>query len=217
MLVCAPPDETGTSIVQAIDELGLAAEHSTLAILMDMATVPSWRLTSLFRGNTSLDSNITNLAVSSVTKRYVLMFSDSDSISDCETDVVRNINRSLALLGEEHAEEAEFFLFDLTDGDDWRQLVRVSGAQVSFENMEEWAGKHARGEDCEGCDSEYAKTLDVLMVLGYLCLFVAVLSAAVAAARKQLLKKRVAKGPYKVLLTATDFVFPQIPDSRRVS
>lgn len=35
--------------------------------------------------------------------------------------------------------------------------------------------------------------------------------------RRHLLKKRMSKGPYKIILTATDFVFPQIPDARRVS
>lgn len=35
--------------------------------------------------------------------------------------------------------------------------------------------------------------------------------------RRHLLNKRMSKGPYKIILTATDFVFPQVPDSRRVS
>lgn len=37
--------------------------------------------------------------------------------------------------------------------------------------------------------------------------------------RKKLLKKRMSKGPYKIILTTSDFVFPQVPqiDSRRVS
>lgn len=35
--------------------------------------------------------------------------------------------------------------------------------------------------------------------------------------RKHLLKKRMSKGPYKIILTATDFVFPQVHDSRGVS
>ncbi|CAB0041147.1 unnamed protein product [Trichogramma brassicae] len=34
--------------------------------------------------------------------------------------------------------------------------------------------------------------------------------------KRHLLKKRMSKGPYKIILTATDFVFPQIPDHRRV-
>lgn len=136
---------------------------------------------------------------------------------------MRNINRSLAVLFDEIVEKVEFFLLDLSDGDNWRQLVRLSkdgngvSLEVLLDNMDEWSVKHAHRDECEGCDSEYEKTLNILMILGYSCVFVTVLIAIVSVARKQLLKKRVAKGPYKVLLTATDFVFPQIPDSRRVS
>jgi len=37
--------------------------------------------------------------------------------------------------------------------------------------------------------------------------------------RRRLLKKRMSKGPYKIILTTSDFVFPQVPpvDSRTVS
>lgn len=219
----------GINIIEAIDELQLAADHSTLIILMDVATVLSWRRVPFLQHkdqNTTLELNITNLvavSISFVTRQYVLMFSDSDSILDCETDLVRNINRSLAYLTDEGVDEVEFFLFDLTDGDNWRQLVRLSKdgdaliLEVLLHNMDAWSVEHANKDECDGCDSEYAKTLNVLMILGYSCLFVSVLIAIVAVARKQFLKKRVAKGPYKVLLTTNDFVFPQIPDSRRVS
>lgn len=44
-------------------------------------------------------------------------------------------------------------------------------------------------------------------------------STCVVLSRKKLLKKRMSKGPYKIILTTSDFVFPQVPrvDSRRVS
>lgn len=35
--------------------------------------------------------------------------------------------------------------------------------------------------------------------------------------RRQLQKKRMSKGPNKIILTPSDFVFPQIGDNRRVS
>lgn len=194
---------------------------------MDVAAVPSWRRTTFTHENqnTSFDSNITNLVatVSSVTKQYILIYSDSDSSSDCETDLVRNINRSLAILFDQKVENIEFFLLDLSDSDNLRHLLKLSKngdgviLEVLLDSLDEWSARHVHKDDCEGCDAEYDKTLNVLMILGYSCVFVTVLIAVVAIARKQLLKKRVAKGPYKVLLTATDFVFPQIPDSRRVS
>lgn len=228
VVVCAAPDPTGLKILRAMEELHLAADHSTLIILMDIATVPAWRRISISHEtqNTTSELNITNLiadTISSVTKQYLLLFSDSDSTSDCETDLARNINRSFALLTDESVDAIEFFLLDLTDGDNWRQLVRLSNdgdaviVEVLLGNMDEWSAQHANKDECEGCDSEYAKILNILVIFGYSCFFGCVLIAIVAVARKQLLKKRVAKGPYKVLLTATDFVFPQIPDSRRVS
>ncbi|XP_043529595.1 uncharacterized protein LOC122539063, partial [Frieseomelitta varia] len=57
----------------------------------------------------------------------------------------------------------------------------------------------------------------VTIVLGSLLLTVFAISIAVLI-RKKLLKKRMSKGPYKIILTTSDFVFPQVPqvDSRRV-
>ncbi|KAL7302296.1 hypothetical protein TKK_0004960 [Trichogramma kaykai] len=55
----------------------------------------------------------------------------------------------------------------------------------------------------------------VAIILGSLLFaLTAILTAALI--RRHLLKKRMSKGPYKIILTATDFVFPQIPDHRRV-
>lgn len=57
----------------------------------------------------------------------------------------------------------------------------------------------------------------VTVVLGSLLLIVLAISIAILI-RKKLLKKRMSKGPYKIILTTSDFVFPQVPqvDSRRV-
>ncbi|XP_023248641.1 retinal guanylyl cyclase 2 [Copidosoma floridanum] len=54
----------------------------------------------------------------------------------------------------------------------------------------------------------------LLVSLGSVVLVLSVLMV-LALVRRHLLKKRMSKGPYKIILTATDFVFPQIPDSRR--
>lgn len=146
------------------------------------------------------------------------MFGDSDATADPESVIVQKINRSLSFLNRTIVGGEPFLLFDLSNNS-WRRLLAVRdrvGVKL-LDNMDEWLTKHAQKDDCEGCESEYAKTLNLLMIAGYSCLLVTVVIALVAVARKQLLKKRVTKGPYKVLLTATDFVFPQIPDSRRVS
>ncbi|KAG5307781.1 GUC2F cyclase, partial [Pseudoatta argentina] len=57
----------------------------------------------------------------------------------------------------------------------------------------------------------------VAIILGSL-LFTFVVIAVAIIIRKRLLKKRMSKGPYKIILTTSDFVFPQVPpvDSRTV-
>ncbi|XP_033351701.1 uncharacterized protein LOC117234512 isoform X1 [Bombus vosnesenskii] len=57
----------------------------------------------------------------------------------------------------------------------------------------------------------------VTIILGSLLLTVFAISVAILI-RKKLLKKRMSKGTYKIILTTSDFVFPQVPqvDSRRV-
>lgn len=87
-------------------------------------------------------------------------------------------------------------------------------------NFEKWILKHSTNEDeCENCNelSTVAKTTQVLLIMLCSTLFVGVILGITVLARNQLLKKRISKGPYKVLLTAADFVFPQVADSRRVS
>ncbi|XP_053981020.1 uncharacterized protein LOC128877602 isoform X2 [Hylaeus volcanicus] len=57
----------------------------------------------------------------------------------------------------------------------------------------------------------------VTIVLGSLLLTLFAILIAILI-RKKLLKKRMSKGPYKIILTTSDFVFPQVPrmDARRV-
>lgn len=74
--------------------------------------------------------------------------------------------------------------------------------------------------DCTGTasdESTFRIAHVVTIVLGSLLLTGFAISIAVLI-RKKLLKKRMSKGPYKIILTTSDFVFPQVPqvDSRRV-
>ncbi|XP_026671236.1 uncharacterized protein LOC108627232 isoform X2 [Ceratina calcarata] len=57
----------------------------------------------------------------------------------------------------------------------------------------------------------------VAVILGSFLLTVMTILMAILI-RKRLLKKRMSKGPYKIILTTSDFVFPQVPqaNSRRV-
>ncbi|KAG5315725.1 GUC2F cyclase, partial [Acromyrmex insinuator] len=65
--------------------------------------------------------------------------------------------------------------------------------------------------------SSFRTTHIVAIILGSL-LFTFVAIAVAIIIRKRLLKKRMSKGPYKIILTTSDFVFPQVPpvDSRTV-
>lgn len=164
------------------------------------------------------------------TKTYILIFSEVDSDTDVffndtnvyslESEVLRYLKRSL----DPTLISFKFVLSDIKDDDTFRPLLAViltNRTQYTLtkksENLEEWSVKHLQRDYCENCDTEFAKLLSVLAILGCSSISVVVIFGVAALARYQLLKKRVSKGPYKVLLTATDFVFPQIADSRRVS
>ncbi|XP_039308275.1 retinal guanylyl cyclase 2 isoform X2 [Solenopsis invicta] len=73
--------------------------------------------------------------------------------------------------------------------------------------------------DCPNglADMSFRTTHIVAIILGSL-LFTFVAIAVAIIIRKRLLKKRMSKGPYKIILTTSDFVFPQVPpvDSRTV-
>ncbi|XP_014477506.1 PREDICTED: retinal guanylyl cyclase 2 isoform X2 [Dinoponera quadriceps] len=73
--------------------------------------------------------------------------------------------------------------------------------------------------DCGGglADMSFRITHIVAIILGSL-LFTFVTIAIAIIVRKHLIKKRMSKGPYKIILTTSDFVFPQVPpvDSRTV-
>ncbi|XP_020277564.1 retinal guanylyl cyclase 2 isoform X2 [Pseudomyrmex gracilis] len=74
-------------------------------------------------------------------------------------------------------------------------------------------------DDCpdDSPDMSFRTTHIIAIILGSL-LFTFVAIAVAIIIRKRLLKKRMSKGPYKIILTTSDFVFPQVPtvDSRTV-
>ncbi|KRT84594.1 protein kinase [Oryctes borbonicus] len=167
--------------------------------------------------------------ISFSTKTYILIVSEVDvdknvffNESECytiENEVLRNLKRSVNM----SLVDFKFVLLDIREDDTFRPLLSVTVSNRTeynlskiAENIDEWSVKHIQSDECENCDAEFAKLLSVLAILGCSSVSVVVIFGVAALARYQLLKKRVAKGPYKVLLTATDFVFPQIADSRRV-
>lgn len=212
-----PADHLGTTILKIVDDLELHNHHSII-VFVDVSNLPNW--VYFFQNTLDIEYNNAIFNISANTKRNLLIFSRND-LTNSVTDKL--ILRVRQIYQNESAENISFILTDIVNNT-LRPLIEVSGnnfTDYSVErfhlNLDEWIVKHKHLEECEDCRTEIEKFLSVLIILGCSCLFVSLILGAAAIARNQLLKKRVSKGPYKVLLTAADFVFPQIADSRRVS
>ncbi|XP_015601711.1 retinal guanylyl cyclase 2 isoform X2 [Cephus cinctus] len=82
---------------------------------------------------------------------------------------------------------------------------------------EEVFGSHCDDEnDCTEDDAIPFRTAHIVAIILGSLLFALIAIVTAALIRRHLLKNRMSKGPYKIILTASDFVFPQLPDSRRV-
>ncbi|XP_031345081.1 retinal guanylyl cyclase 2 isoform X2 [Photinus pyralis] len=239
VIVCAPVNEVGRTILTVIDHLNLARDHNTLTIFVDISSLPSWMSSLGDEMNVANSTgefqnlNLTRTEIDLTTKRFLLVFSENvfGNISSnfvynisVESVLVRRIKHATSVLKGRRMENAKFVLLDLRDEGTWRPLL-ISGSNSDNElvvnkildNLEEWTLKHKDNDECEGCESELKHLISVLIIFGCSFTFVLILMVFAALIRKQFLKKKLSKGPYKVLLTASDFVFPQIPDSRRLS
>lgn len=209
-----PADYQGRTIRSAIE----AMQTDTLLILVDVSALPSWQqqnVTHDVKNGTSSDNNsnyITNTLIFAL---------NLTSRLNLQTSVVLLVNRSLR---NESASGAGFVLSDLRSEGVQRPLLYISinssndlVVERNAKNLAVWWQGHVQLEECDDCKSQMEKILAILVILGCSSMFVICLLGVAALARNQLLRKRVSKGPYKVLLTATDFVFPQVADSRRVS
>lgn len=242
VIVCTSATETGKAIVETLDDLHLARDHNSLTIFVDVSSLPSWLLTFSTDNNNNNNSFYSNVyinynhlinKISFVTKKYLLIFSEnfySDSnlnltfTPSVENFLLSRINYAALSLSEEINRETNFVLLDLNEEGNWRPLLTIKRTNLSdflvtkiMDNLDEWTLKHKHNDECEGCENEFNKLVSVLLILGCSFISVSFLLGTVILVRNQFLKKNLSKGPYKVILTATDFVFPQIPDSRRVS
>ncbi|CAG9814277.1 unnamed protein product [Phaedon cochleariae] len=234
LFIFAPADATGRITLEALDDLQLHHQH-TITVYVDVSNLPPWLNLLQNTTETSEINNTENISI--FTKRNALIFADNESASlSPEQSVVRRVRISLSAqnnsrsstrgvresLSAQNNSDSSFVLADFRDDDTLRPLMFVSVTSTGelysermLEYLDEWIVKHEQAEDCEECTNNIQKILTAVIILGCSCLFVSAVLGAVALARNQLGKKRVTKGPYKVLLTATDFVFPQIADSRR--
>lgn len=191
---------------------------------MDVSNLPNW---SYFYHNLTESSDYANTSdnINLQNGKNALIFSYKDAFhSSMELLVINQIKRSFS---NDKTRNFSFIVGDIVkNSTTFRPLLSItksnnfsdsSSIRRVTANFDEWFVRHEQTEECEDCRSEIEKILSVLIILVCSCLFVTLIMGVVALARNQLIKKRVSKGPYKVLLTATDFVFPQIADSRRVS
>lgn len=223
IVFCSPADNHAKTILKILDDI-LQQNKEAITVYLDVSNLPEWF--HFYKNfSESTDSNTTgNIKLQN--GKNSLIFSWKDTFhSSVELLVINQIKRSLSNDG---ISDYSFFIGEIiiknsttvrpllsitksNNVSDWLSISRVS------ENFDEWLVRHEQIEECENCRSDFEKVLSVLIILACSCLFVTVIVGIVAIARNHLIKKRVSKGPYKVLLTATDFVFPQIADSRRVS
>lgn len=217
----------GKTVLETIDRLGLARDYNTITTLVDVSTIPSWLITfnySLHYNGSQVDNSSKvggDTSMNESTKKHLLIFTEKIFENNTlETVLLAKLRR--ALDGED---DNRFVLLDLKDDWSWRPLLDVVpmndsefGVKQIWGNLDEWLAHHLHGNDCDGCEeSEMAKLITVLIVLSCAGAFVAVVLGIAALARNQVIKKRLSEGPYKVLLSTADFVFPQLTTSRRVS
>ena len=234
VIVCTPASTLGQTILETIDELQVTFGHNSLTLLLDAAALPSWTHL-LHRALSESPENRTAPThsfdkISLVTRRYLLVFAENRSLFPVhnytlEGAIVEQASWFLENASGNAASGLSFLLLDVKDDNSLRPLVTTTrfgnGSDYVVvdveDNLEEWRLKHVLDDDCDSCESGLANMLSVLVILGCSSLSAAFVFGVVAFGRYHLIKKRMSKGPYKVLLTATDFVFPQIADSRRVS
>uniref|UniRef100_A0A6P7HGL0 Guanylate cyclase n=2 Tax=Diabrotica virgifera virgifera TaxID=50390 RepID=A0A6P7HGL0_DIAVI len=237
VVVCSTADDFGKMIVNILDDLQLH-NHNSIFSFIDISNVPDWLY--FFRNYSNFQEAVyATENNNSVIKRNALIFveqSKLEAVSGSHTTNTSNgvqheqlpISRESYIVSHltstffNRSRAIDFVLCDFVNNDTLRPLLVISGNNSEFfiekfnNNLEEWLLKHIQLEECDDCRTSFDKVLSVVIILGCSCLFVSLIFGVVILARNQLLKKRVSKGPYKVILTATDFVFPQIADSRRV-
>ncbi|KAG5881656.1 hypothetical protein JTB14_002151 [Gonioctena quinquepunctata] len=213
VILCTPADEMGKTLMKVLDDLQLHL-YNSITIFIDISNLPSW--VELFNHPKVELHNSTLDNISSSDKRNALVFAKNSTINDeSEETVILKIRVS-------NDSDFSFVLCDFRSDDTLRPLLLVTGNSSDFSvekmhtNLDEWSMKHTQLDECDECRTNYEKVLSVVIILGCSGLFVFLILGAMALARSRLIKKRVSKGPYKILLTAADFVFPQIADSRRV-
>jgi hypothetical protein len=107
-----------------------------------------------------------------------------------------------------HEREAHFLLLQQSDGA-WSPCAQV------FLNDTAAIIDEPRWTCCE--EPSFLTLWQIALVIVTALLLILAIGAGAVALKRHFWKQKMSKGPYKVILTPADFVFPQVGDNRRVS
>ncbi|KAG7199229.1 hypothetical protein KM043_018098 [Ampulex compressa] len=179
------------------------------------------------------------LAVTPLDQRYDIQKIYSGTEDYEMPTLLDRLNESLTILthdnGSINSYNNKMYTYVLMDwrGNDWKpiMIVEEQNEQLLIRKLttNAIAFHHAEGPDLPICDVDgncsedgveefaFRTTHIIAIILGSLLLTLVTIAIAILV-RKHLLKRRMSKGPYKIILTTSDFVFPQVPqvDSRTV-
>ncbi|KAF7287585.1 hypothetical protein GWI33_005943 [Rhynchophorus ferrugineus] len=228
IVFCLPADDSGLTILESTKHLNSSLEN-TLFIFLDVLSLPSWR-SNLHQFDNLRDGfkllSQSNSSTRNIKPQDFLLFLDNATLNlTVEEHVITNIRESFDV-EQISSKTLSFVLVDIQTNLSLRPLLRAfENNESSFQtetvqnNFDGWWMTHKQLDECDAfCKFSAENLLSAWLywVISCSVLLVFLIMGLVAFVRYKLLKKRTSKAPYKVLLAASDFVFPQLSDSRRV-
>ncbi|KAE8747326.1 hypothetical protein FOCC_FOCC005969, partial [Frankliniella occidentalis] len=99
----------------------------------------------------------------------------------------------------------------------WPRWKNILSAGTALHTIE--GACDADDDDGIGCEDDsnlFSGGVQLAVLVAAIAFVLLVVLVMATVIRQQLLRKRMSKGPCKILLTPSDLVFPQLPDARRV-
>ncbi|XP_066143154.1 retinal guanylyl cyclase 1 isoform X2 [Euwallacea fornicatus] len=184
--------------------------HNTLSIFLDVRSLPSWRSLLRQRNNTA------------PTLSDVLLFVENDTADGTFTSTEEYVAKSVRNVVSGLSWTSRFSLVEVFTDGSFNPVVVITDANGSAMvpgSFERWWSTHEELDDCDALCRVLASRLfsDSIYWAACLAVFLMVTLLGVALLfRYRWLQKRTSKAPYKVLLAASDFTFPQLGDNLRV-
>ncbi|XP_044727715.1 uncharacterized protein LOC123291477 [Chrysoperla carnea] len=192
----------------------------------------------------SSQRNLLIYTATDINENITQLFSMTNNTID-QNFITDYLNESIYLIYENYIKgnpiQEKIFQFLLLDyvNTTWRPIFEITYNDTSdqkiLSNYNEWKwrkvqlksyldscdenGDNSDGDNPSTCNIVLdlpMTTAHILLIIACSILFAIILIISGFITRYHVVKKRLGKGPYKILLTATDFVFPSVTDSRRV-